>query len=73
MHVSAIVDILRGYRGTYIWGVCTLRPRGRGGYVLCGMYFAGGGGYVHCGRQQISVKNEEVLIFGGVLIYGVLR
>ena len=34
-----------------------------GGYVLSG----------HCNRQQISVKTEEVLIFGGVLIYGVLR
>ena len=34
-----------------------------GGYVLSG----------RCGRQQISVKNEGVLIFGGVLIYGVLR
>ena len=33
------------------------------GYVLSG----------HCGRQQISVKKEGVLIFGGVLIYGVLR
>ena len=34
-----------------------------GGYVLSG----------HCGGQQISVKIEGVLIFGGVLIYGVLR
>ena len=33
------------------------------GYVLSG----------HCSRQQISGKNEGVLIFGGVLIYGVLR
>ena len=36
----------------------------------------GGGGYVlsgHCNQQQISVKTEGVLIFGGVLIYGVLR
>ena len=42
-------------------------PRYRGtyiwGYVLSG----------HCSRQQISVKTEGVLIFGGVLIYGVLR
>ena len=38
------------------------------------MVLGGGGGYVlsgHCSRQQISVKNEGVLIFGGVLIYGV--
>ena len=34
-----------------------------GGYVLLG----------HCNQQQISVKTEGVLIFGGVLIYGVLR
>ena len=34
-----------------------------GGYVLSG----------HCNQQQISVKTEGVLIFGGVLIYGVLR
>ena len=34
-----------------------------GGYVLSG----------HCNRQQISVKTEGVLNFGGVLIYGVLR
>ena len=34
-----------------------------GGYVLSG----------YCNRQQISVKTEGVLIFGGVLIYGVLR
>ena len=27
----------------------------------------------HCSQQQISVKNEGVLIFGGVLIYGFLR
>ena len=44
-----------------------LVPRHRGtyvrGYVLSG----------HCSRQQISVKNEGVLIFGGVLIYGILR
>ena len=55
VHVSAIMHILPGYRGTYIWG--------GGGYVLSG----------HCSRQQISGKNEGVLIFGGVLIYGVLR
>ena len=52
VHVSAIMHILPGYRGTYIWG-----------YVLSG----------HCSRQQISGKKEGVLIFGGVLIYGVLR
>ena len=23
VHVSAIMHILPGYRGTYIWGVCT--------------------------------------------------
>ena len=23
VHVSAIMHILSGYRGTYIWGVCT--------------------------------------------------
>ena len=34
-----------------------------GGYVLSG----------HCNQEQISVKTEGVLIFGGVLIYGVLR
>ena len=34
-----------------------------GGYVLSG----------HCNQQQISVKTEGVLIFGGVLIYGALR
>ena len=27
----------------------------------------------HCSQQQISIKREGVLIFGGVLIYGVLR
>ena len=31
-----------------------------GGYVLSG----------HCNRQQISVKTQGVLIFGGVFIYG---
>ena len=39
-------------------------------------YLYSGGGYVlsrHCNQQQISVKTEGVLIFGGVLIYGVLR
>ena len=56
VHVSAIMHILLGYRGTYIWG-------GGGGYVLSG----------HCNRQQISGKNEGVLIFGWVLIYGSLR
>ena len=47
---------------------------------LCTYFQATGvlifGGYVlseHCSRQQISGKNEGVLIFGGVLIYGVLR
>ena len=54
VHVSAIMHILPGYRGTYIRG-------GGGGYVLSG----------HCNRQQISVKTEGVLIFGGVLIYRV--
>ena len=46
-------------------------PRHRGTNIR-----GGGGGYVlpgHCSGQQISVKNEGVLIFGGVLIYGVLR
>ena len=60
VHVSAIMHILpgyTGYRGTYIRG-------GGGG----GMYFRG-----IATRQQISVKTEGVLIFGGVLIYGVLR
>ena len=40
------------------------------------LIFFFGGGYVlsgHCSRQQISVKTEGVLIFGRVLIYGVLR
>ena len=40
----------------------------RGVLILGGRYFSG-----HSSQQQISVKNEEVLIFGGVLIYGVLR
>ena len=53
MHVSAIMYILPGYRGTYHFG----------GYVLSG----------HCNQQQISVKTEGVLIFGGVLIYGLLK
>ena len=52
VHVSAIIHIRLGYRGTYIWG-----------YILSW----------HCSQQQISVKNEGVLIFGGVLIYEVLR
>ena len=34
-----------------------------GGYILSGQ----------CNQQQISVKTEGVLIFGGVLNYGVLR
>ena len=49
VHVSAIMYILPGYRGTYIWG-----------YVLSG----------HCNQQQISVKTEGVLIFGGYLFTG---
>ena len=53
MHVSASVDIVPRHRGTYI------RGGGGGGYVLSG----------HCSGQQISVKNEGVLIFGGVLIF----
>ena len=52
VHVSAIMYILPGYRGTYIRG-----------YVLSG----------HCNQQQISVKTEGVLIFGGVLIREVPR
>ena len=46
------MNILPGYRGTYIWG-----------YVLSG----------HCSRQQISVKTEGVLLFGGVLTREVPR
>ena len=52
VHVSAIMHILPGYRGTYIRGVCTF------------------------GALQPTAnfsQNEGVLIFGGVLIYGVLR
>ena len=55
VHVSAIMHTLSGHRGTYF------RGGGGGGYVLSG----------HCNRQKISVKTEGVLIFGGVLIYGV--
>ena len=41
---------------------------GYGGTYIWGYVLSG-----HCSRQQISVKNEGVLIFGGVPIYGVLR
>ena len=52
VHVSVIMHILPGYRGTYIWGVCTF------GVLQPTANFS---------------KNWRVLIFGGVLIYGVLR
>ena len=50
VHVSTIMDILPGYRGTYIY----IFFLGGGGYVLSG----------HCSRQQISVIYERVLILG---------
>ena len=55
VHVSAIMHILPGYRGTFI----------RGG---------GGGGCIFGALQLTSYfsKKGRVLIFGGVLIYGVL-
>ena len=51
-------QLCTSYQDTMDTGVLIFR-----GYVLSG----------HCSQQQISVKNEGVLIFGGVLIYGVRR
>ena len=48
LHVSAIMHILPGLRGTYIWG------GGGGGYVFSG----------YCSRQQIAIKNEALIFGG---------
>ena len=45
MHVSAIIHILPGYRGTYIWGVCTfgaLQPIANFRKTWTGTYFRRG-------------------------------
>ena len=43
-------------------------------HQLHGSFFVQGSTFgAYCSRQQISGKNERVLIFGGVLIYGVLQ